>query len=441
MSWRLVVWGVCALWMVPFSANANSLRIQPESSSIEHLSPDSKFETLGSGRKNTPLAPPLIPPAAGGPGATGSLPGKAGAGRAMAEGPSSVRSTLVESAAPHCGANLYRSICAGQSPKAEEAVVGPAIKALQRGFAKANGLKFSALQSLFSNGIRHSQNPDFKKLYGKYFDHIRANTPALEGVFEKAKTFLHSAIDKMPLSEASRVAMHQKLSALQGTLSPNLDNPAEVEEWGTSCQPDGMAATAYARPMEKDVMICPGLMIRAIAMGGTQELEHYMLHAIGHECMHHMGADIYTNQAGKVVGESPFRSEFTATLSCYAQNYSGINPVAMGGEIAADIGSAKAMAERLKGSPPETALQFLRASMGPICGTKDDGVHPSDKFRINVILGQDPELAVALGCPVPPQSCSPLPQTAEGPQAPAPKKSLKTAARQLPKLVNAGAPL
>ena len=432
MSWRLVVRGVCVLWLVPFSVNANSSRIQPENS-IEHLSPESKIEVNSGTRNLGPIAPSLIPRSAGGSGVGAKA---TPAARAVLGGISSVRSALVSAVAPHCGPNLYKTLCAGQSPKAEEAVVGPYIKKLQKSFAKSQGIRFGGMQSLFSNGIRHSQKPEFKSLYGKYFEHLKANAPPLEGIFNRAKNFLHSAIDKMPLSDNARNSMHGKLKGLQGTMSPNLDKPEEVEEWGTACQPDGMAATAYARPMEKDVMICPGLMMRALAMGGTEELEHYMLHAIGHECMHHMGADIYTSSGGEVLGESPYRTEFASTLSCYARNFSGIDPVKMGGEIAADVGSGKAMAERLRGSTPEQAIKILRASMGPICGTKDDGTHPSDKFRINVILGQDPELASVLGCPKPAQTCSPATQMAHTVPATRPpvkvKNSLETAARQAP---------
>ena len=97
---------------------------------------------------------------------------------------------------------------------------------------------------------------------------------------------------------------------------------------------------------------------------------------------------------------------FKEALGCYAQNFQGINPVAMGGEIAADIGAAKALVERLRGFSPEEAFSFIKKSVGPLCGSVNDGVHPSDRFRINVILGQDPDIAALLGCSQQGQVCT-----------------------------------
>ncbi len=413
MSWQSFLLCVGALWIFPTSVHAGSTRqdrILAGIGAADHsnilvapitqgtLSPMGSVpssvsaQEVGVGNR----APAVLPSTA----VSRALEIISGSRAVLGSLPSSLTGSFA-----HCQ-NLFATVCGGQSPKDEELTVGPKTKAFMKNFAASQGIGFNKLSGLLSNVVRHSQNPTYKDLYAKYFAHFAASTPPLGAIFDQAKASLGRAIAKMPVSPSAQEKMEAKLADVSFSTRPNLDRAYEVEEFATMCGPDGMEPTAYARPSEKDIMICPGLVLRALALGGTAELEHYLLHAIGHECTHHIGADILKNQKGQTVGESPFRSEFAATLSCYAHSQNGIDPVAMGGEIAADIGSVKAMAERLQGTSPNEAIKFLRASMGPICGTKADGVHPSDKFRINVLLAQDPEMAEVLGCQVPPSSCA-----------------------------------
>ncbi len=302
--------------------------------------------------------------------------------------------------------DLHQSICSAGNVRNEEQQIGNAVRNLVQDFVKRQGISIGTFSSVVSNIVRNPTNPQFKAIYQNFFAHFASQVPAMGGLFESVKNLVAKGVQNMPLSDSTKQQMTARLATIQIKTAPDFNDPADVQGFAEGCGPDGMAPGAFAKFAEKQVVVCPGLIMRALALGGTAELEHHLMHAIGHECTHHIGADIIRNDRGQAIGQSPFRPEFQKALGCYAQNFRDIDPVRMGGEIAADIGAAKALVERLRGYSPEEAFKFIKASVSPLCGSQNDGVHPSNRFRINVVLGQDPDIAALLGCSQQGQVCT-----------------------------------
>ena len=74
-------------------------------------------------------------------------------------------------------------------------------------------------------------------------------------------------------------------------------------------------------------------------------------------------------------------------------------------EIIADQWATWNVAEILAEHPKwsrTNKLDFLRDSWSMLCGSEEDGIHPSGQYRINTILGKDPDIRKIMGCgPIP----------------------------------------
>ena len=152
-----------------------------------------------------------------------------------------------------------------------------------------------------------------------------------------------------------------------------------------------MSEGAFAVPLLGEVVLCPGLILSAVAKGGN--MMAHLTHVIGHEIGHHFGNDInpFTNRRGPF---SPLYRDFSA---CMSNRFRGITDQHVG-EGVADFWGIAAVTESIRTMGRLEAFLFVKQSMQPLCGSPNDGLHPSGAFRINVLLGRHKGLRQVLGC-------------------------------------------
>lgn len=181
-----------------------------------------------------------------------------------------------------------------------------------------------------------------------------------------------------------------------------------------ACGSDGMVANAFATTLGNDkyVLICPGFLITMSQTPDMRERFESILLAISHEMGHHLDNSKLGNELYK-----PF-------LGCLAENYvdkfnstdddkkfckkNEKDPAACkmkvvvshAGELIADAWGIKVLnihARKQNYSFAETDT-LLTSSWANLCGTGDEGIHPSGDFRIGTSLRTNPGINEYLAC-------------------------------------------
>lgn len=181
-----------------------------------------------------------------------------------------------------------------------------------------------------------------------------------------------------------------------------------------ACGSDGMVANAFATTLGSDkyVLICPGFLITMSQEPDMRERFNSILLAISHEMGHHLDNGKMGNELYK-----PY-------MSCLAENYvdklnstdedkkfckkNEKDPAACkmkvvtshAGELIADAWGMKALhihARKQNYSFAETDA-LLVSSWANLCGTGDEGIHPSGDFRIGTSLRTNPDIINYLAC-------------------------------------------
>ena len=74
-------------------------------------------------------------------------------------------------------------------------------------------------------------------------------------------------------------------------------------------------------------------------------------------------------------------------------------------ELSADYWGAETLAQMMKKmKDPAEAQMLLIHSLATLCGYKGGKTYPTDRYRIEMIMGRNPRIREALGClPNPPE--------------------------------------
>ncbi len=234
------------------------------------------------------------------------------------------------------------------------------------------------------------------------------------------KDYMYQAIDDTRFDPATKATMKSNIkSIVVGNFGDfiertNLDDNFLVQLLGNHCGSDGMVSNAFATTLnnEKYVLICPGFLITLAQTADLNERFDSILLVISHEMGHHIDNGTLGNEIYK-----PF-------LSCIANNYHDSlkqtakdqkfckknekDPAACkmkvaishGGELVSDVWGLKVLnihARSKNYSFIETDT-MLTNSWTNLCGTQDQGIHPSGDFRIGTMLRTQPEITEYLGC-------------------------------------------
>lgn len=303
---------------------------------------------------------------------------------------------------------LGATFCGGVDPKQEQKIVRDneerAIAALLLTPA-GRQLGRGGLQKLAANALRV---PALANLHASLMAALSNQVPGVAQIVADVKTNLKQAI-RANMDPATASEVEGILDETEFVTSPPRNangavDPDGEQDFTEICGVLGTAPEAASVPKAGNrskgrLYICPGFLLRALALGGIQGLAANLAFSIGHEFVHHFGADKKVKE-GRVVLDSKFRPKYSRLLDCLRVGEEE------GGETAADwLGGFQQLAERLRGKSPREAFEFVRASVSPLCDSRADGVHPAGGDRI----GRMPaSLLSILGCPAngPPATCT-----------------------------------
>lgn len=232
--------------------------------------------------------------------------------------------------------------------------------------------------------------------------------------------YMDQAISESHFDEATKVGLKgimaqviignfadflEKTGLEESALGQLLNNP---------CGSDGLVDNAFATEINKQkyVLICPGFLVTLTQTPDLRERFNSILHAISHEMGHHIDNSKVGNQL-----YAPF-------LICLAQNHADRfnltkedekfckkntdkpgacavqTTISHAGELIADAWGIKVLNihARKQGYSFQETNSLLTDSWSKLCGTGDEGIHPSGDFRIGTLLRMDPDMSSYLAC-------------------------------------------
>ena len=236
----------------------------------------------------------------------------------------------------------------------------------------------------------------------------------------KLKTYMQLAIDQSNFDASTKA----NLKAIESTViignfgdfleRTKLEDNVMSQLLGNACGSDGLVENAFATTInsQRYVLICPGFLISMSQNSDDKDRFNSILHAISHEMGHHID--------NSKVGDELYKPY----LTCLADNYSdkfkkssedekfckkndkdvaGCNlkvASSHSGELIADQWGIKATAihAKLQNLSFAETENMLVSSWAKLCGTGDEGIHPTGDFRIGTLMRVNPEISNALAC-------------------------------------------
>lgn len=292
--------------------------------------------------------------------------------------------------------DFYSAVCGSTNRSDEEKRVEEMYRDAIKTYLAQSGLSFSKFSLVVSNFTRNPQR--LGTTFDDYLAFLGNRAPGFDSAVRETMTNLQTAVESAPFAPERKDVMRSALARVTVRSYPPAGDENARRIFAVQCGPLGLSQGAYSVPQTGEVVICPGMVLRAVATGG--DLSTQLAGVIGHELTHQFGADI-DPRSGTV---SPFRPEFERLGRCLANRRPReFDARGMLGEAVADIMALQAMAPRLKEVGPAAAFSLVRSTISPLCGTQADGVHPSGRFRIEVLLGDMKEL---LGCRRSEEACN-----------------------------------
>lgn len=234
------------------------------------------------------------------------------------------------------------------------------------------------------------------------------------------KSYMKQAIDESKFDDTAKVNFKSTIdSIIIGNFADflertGLEDNVLMQLLNNACGSDGLVDNAFATTLGNDkyVLVCPGFLISMSQTPDLRERFDSILHAISHEMGHH----IDNSKVGNAYYQ-PF-------LSCLADNYSDKfnktkddvkfcktnekDPAACNkkvteshaGELVADAWGIKVLGihARTQNYSFSDTDTLLTNSWSKLCGTGDEGIHPSGDFRIGTLLRKDPGLSAYMAC-------------------------------------------
>ena len=234
------------------------------------------------------------------------------------------------------------------------------------------------------------------------------------------KGYMKQAIDESNFDSSTRGSFKAVIDSIViGNFGDFLERTGMQDDvlgqlLGNACGSDGMVANAFATTIDskKYVLICPGFLITLSQSASEQEKLNTILQAISHEMGHH----IDNREAGNAL--------YQPYISCLSENYiDKFNStdedkkfckktakdqaecnmkvtLSHAGELIADAWGIKVLAIHARNQRYSIAQadSLLVNSWANLCGSGDEGIHPSGDFRIGTLLRVNPEISDYLTC-------------------------------------------
>jgi hypothetical protein len=181
---------------------------------------------------------------------------------------------------------------------------------------------------------------------------------------------------------------------------------AAIEVFYHTCggKGDSENAAAYDVKGQSFILICPMEFLESAKNNPnkiTNELFSKLSSTIIHEFSHHFIQDISRKETIPI-------SNMKSLVNCMQKYYRGNegvhhNPEKYMEEILADYWANRTLShlfktERIKKLTYEDRIKILQLSASGLCGTSDDGIHPSGRFRISQMLYRHQEIFSEMKC-------------------------------------------
>ncbi len=240
------------------------------------------------------------------------------------------------------------------------------------------------------------------------------------GNVEKLKNYMYQAIDTSNFDAATKETFKANIkSIIIGNFSDflertDLENDVLAQFLGNVCGSDGLTENAFATTLkgERYVLVCPGFLITLNQTANASDRFNTILQAISHEMGHHIDnskvgneiyskylgclADNYSNKFAKTKKDEKFcKANEKEPAKCSAKVV-----LSHSGELIADQWGIKVIAIHAKAENYSVAEtdQMLTDSWVKLCGSRDEGIHPTGDFRIESLMRKNPDISNYLNC-------------------------------------------
>ena len=236
------------------------------------------------------------------------------------------------------------------------------------------------------------------------------------------KNNLKQAIDESNFNEATREKFKEKVDSIVvgnfGNFIEKIEASAqEGQRMPNYCGSDGMTENAFAVVINKEnyVLICPAFLITLSQTENDQEKLSKLIMLLTHEMGHHFDdrsfgrrtyesylsciADNYSSNLNKSKDDAKFCKEMAKKK--YDSKICDTRVVTSHmSELIADQWAIKALAVYAKNQQKSVSEfdSLLVANWSGLCGTKDEGIHPTGDFRIGTLLRINQEISDQLSC-------------------------------------------
>lgn len=236
----------------------------------------------------------------------------------------------------------------------------------------------------------------------------------------RLKNYMYQSIDESKFTAETKTHFKDIIKTVQlGNFSDyvektGLEDSVLTQLLNNPCGSDGLVDNAFATTLngQRYVLVCPGFLITLSQTPSATDRFNSILQAIPHEMGHHIdnskvGNELYApylNCLSKNYPEQFKRNaadtKFCATPETSAEKCNDKVVLSHAGELIADQWGIRTLdlhARFEKYSFADTD-QLLTDSWSKLCGSGDEGTHPTGDFRIGTLMRTNPGIASYLSC-------------------------------------------
>ncbi|MCK5072821.1 MAG: hypothetical protein KAQ98_05295 [Bacteriovoracaceae bacterium] len=256
-------------------------------------------------------------------------------------------------------------------------------------------------------------NQEVVKIAHKKYGNIDLNimTPALE---DRVKDFIYRSINESSIDESSKITfkniIHEVELLTYGEFIEKIGMDENSIALQSPCGPSTLQNNAFAWTQEnkKYVLVCPGWLISNGNIANEKERFHNVLMVLAHEMSHHIDSREYPKA-------------YSGIKNCYKKHYaSDLKPQGKDRrscrwfpkscpekvvsshlfELVADSWAFNVLDLHMKDENMGylSGKKMIQTSMMKLCGSIDEGIHPSGDFRMEKMLTRHPGIRSNLGC-------------------------------------------
>jgi len=336
---------------------------------------------------------------------------------------------------PYC-LNLYQSVCAGSSSviQRRNQAERESVSQLFRQFINRSGVSREVLNQALQ-GAYHPAGltPSLASVYAHYLRFLAETLGRqlpLSKVVPPIRAAVIQAIESQGYSAESKLIMRILANQITVRFIPDLNDLKSVSEFAARCGFGGLIANAEMVVQRNEILVCPGLMLEAIATSkalgqdSTIPSSFALAHALSHEFFHFFGP-IGLDAEGNAFLSEQFFPEYHDRLVCaYQQLKTGKyarNPVSgkmeylgllHALELGPDFGANDALRFLLEKDHLsfQQRRQMTELTFLGLCGKSRAAFHPDgtpEQHLPSYLRLEVASLALSktLGCPVAPTRC------------------------------------